>query len=92
MKFCKLVLCIYFYEFYASQFRNYFKGIKGNVQRSVLRMDMAPFKKPRAQNSAGNLFVDESCIDCDVCRWMCPSVFSRIGVKSAVYFQPLNEV
>jgi glyoxylase-like metal-dependent hydrolase (beta-lactamase superfamily II)/ferredoxin len=51
-------------------------------------MAVAPFKKRRTQNVAGNLFVDESCIDCDVCRWMCPSTFSRKGIKAAVYSQP----
>lgn len=76
--------------------------LPGNVRvgrRSILRsssevVDLEqnmPFKRPRAQNAPGNLFVDESCIDCDVCRWMCPSVFSRVGVKSAVHTQPQNE-
>lgn len=51
-------------------------------------MALAPFKAPRAQNCQGNLFVDESCIDCDVCRWVCPSVYKRVGIKSAVYQQP----
>ena len=46
------------------------------------------YKMPRAANTPGNLFVDESCIDCDVCRWMCPSIFSRKGVKSIVHKQP----
>ena len=50
-----------------------------------------PSKETRAQNVAGNLFVDESCIDCDVCRWMCPNVFSRKGIKSAVTQQPLTD-
>ena len=52
---------------------------------------VAPFKQPRKQNAPGNLFVDESCIDCDVCRWMCPSVFGRVGIKSAVLAQPSTE-
>ena len=47
-----------------------------------------PFKKPRTANAPGNLFVDESCIDCDVCRWMCPSTFGRKGIKSIVTEQP----
>jgi len=59
--------------------------------RSVLSMAIAPFKKARRQNVPGNLYVDESCIDCDVCRWMSPSTFSRIGIKSAVYAQPEGE-
>jgi len=56
-----------------------------------LNMELAPFKKPRVHNAPGNLFVDESCIDCDVCRWMCPSVYSRKGVKSIVHTQPMEE-
>lgn len=57
----------------------------------VLGMPLAPFKKPRSQNIPGNLYVDESCIDCDVCRWMCPTVFERKGIKSAVTKQPTSE-
>lgn len=59
------------------------------VKRStVVYMDNDPIKQPRKQNVAGNLYVDESCIDCDVCRWMCPSVFSRTALKAAVHNQP----
>ncbi len=47
-----------------------------------------PYKMARKANVPGNLFVDESCIDCDVCRWMCPSIYSRKGVKSIVHKQP----
>lgn len=53
--------------------------------------DMAPFKTARPQNVPGNLYVDESCIDCDVCRWMCPSVYARKGIKSIVHNQPMTE-
>ena len=45
--------------------------------RSDMSMNIAPFKRPRPQNVPGNLYVDESCIDCDACRWICPSVFNR---------------
>ena len=45
-----------------------------------MTMNVAPFKRPRAQNVPGNLYVDESCIDCDACRWICPSVFNRYTV------------
>lgn len=55
-----------------------------------LKMEIAPYKKPRRQNVPGNLYVDESCIDCDVCRWMCPSIYGRKGVKSAVIKQPVS--
>lgn len=64
------------------------------IKSSNLRyiaMEIAPYKKPRKQNIPGNLYVDESCIDCDVCRWMCPSVYKRIGIKAAIYKQPSNE-
>jgi len=56
--------------------------------RSFLQMEIPPYKKPRRQNVPGNLYVDESCIDCDVCRWMCPTIYGRKGVKSAVIKQP----
>jgi len=36
----------------------------------------------------GDFYVDKTCIDCDTCRWMVPSVFSRVGDQSAVHFQP----
>ena len=35
--------------------------------------------------------MDESCIDCDTCRWMCPQVYGRSGIKSAVTKQPEGE-
>lgn len=57
-----------------------------------LCMKIAPFKQPRINNAPGNLFVDESCIDCDVCRWMCPDIYSRKGIKSIVHTQPISEV
>lgn len=56
-----------------------------------LSMAVAPFKKRRSQNAAGNIYVDESCIDCDVCRWMCPGTFSRKGIKAAVHTQPESD-
>jgi len=52
---------------------------------------VAPFKERRKQNVPGNLFVDESCIDCDICRWMCPSTFARKGLGSVVTTQPKTD-
>jgi hypothetical protein len=49
-------------------------------------------KARRAENVEGNVFVDESCIDCDTCRWMAPSTYARVGDKSAVVVQPSTEV
>ena len=57
-------------------------------QRTQITMAAAAHKRPRTQNAPGNLFVDEGCIDCDVCRWMCPGTFARKGVKAAVHTQP----
>ena len=59
--------------------------------RLPLSMEMAPFKAPRRQNAEGNLFVDQSCIDCDVCRWMAPRTYTRVGMGAAVTTQPLSE-
>ena len=49
-----------------------------------MTMNVAPFKRPRAQNVPGNLYVDESCIDCDACRWICPSVFNRYTISIVI--------
>lgn len=48
--------------------------------------------RPRDENVPGEFFVDHSCIDCDVCRWMAPGVFSRQGGLSAVHHQPTTPV
>jgi glyoxylase-like metal-dependent hydrolase (beta-lactamase superfamily II)/ferredoxin len=52
---------------------------------------MAQLQQRRPENTAGNFYVDQTCIDCDTCRWMAPSVFNRTGEMSAVYHQPDNE-
>ncbi len=52
---------------------------------------MASLEKRRPENIAGNFYVDSTCIDCDTCRWMAPSVFHREGNQSAVYYQPTEE-
>jgi len=52
---------------------------------------MANLKQKRPQNVAGDFFVDQTCIDCDTCRWMAPTVFNRQEGQSAVYHQPENE-
>jgi len=52
---------------------------------------MAQLKQRRAENTSGNFYVDRTCIDCDTCRWMAPTVFNRAGTQSAVYRQPESE-
>lgn len=52
---------------------------------------MANLKLRRPENISGDIFVDNTCIDCDTCRWMSPKIFRRQGEKSAVYYQPTNQ-
>lgn len=39
-------------------------------------------------NAPGKFYVDDTCINCDVCRWMCPNVFASNGMRSVVQKQP----
>ena len=41
-----------------------------------------------ADNVPGDFFVDSTCIDCDACRQIAPTVFHDIGDQSAVFHQP----
>ncbi|HEY3054541.1 MAG TPA: MBL fold metallo-hydrolase [Thermoanaerobaculia bacterium] len=43
------------------------------------------------ENVPGDFFVDSTCIDCDACRQIAPSVFSDIGNQSAVHHQPESD-
>jgi len=52
---------------------------------------MATLSRRRSQNVPGDIYVDSSCIDCDTCRWMAPSVFERVAGQSAVTHQPGSE-
>ncbi len=52
---------------------------------------MAHLNLRRAENVAGDFYVDRTCIDCDTCRWMAPDVFHSAGEQSAVYHQPAND-
>ena len=45
----------------------------------------------RPQNVEGDIYVDKTCIDCDTCRWMAPTVFREIEGQSAVFQQPIQE-
>ncbi len=51
---------------------------------------MAQITKKRPENVEGNFFVDETCIDCDACRWVAPGSFHESGGQSAVYRQPAD--
>ena len=43
------------------------------------------------ENVPGDYYVDSTCIDCDACRQIAPSVFQDVGSQSAVFHQPSND-
>ena len=45
---------------------------------------MADLKKKVAENTPGEFFVDSTCINCDTCRQLAPSVFEDAGETSFV--------
>ena len=51
---------------------------------------MATLQQRRQENTAGEFYVDRTCINCDTCRWMAPEVFYDVADQSAVYHQPTN--
>jgi glyoxylase-like metal-dependent hydrolase (beta-lactamase superfamily II)/ferredoxin len=44
---------------------------------------MAQAARKLAENAAGDLYVDDSCIDCDTCRTLAPDVFGDSGRGTA---------
>lgn len=52
---------------------------------------MADPKKRLATNVAGNFYVDSTCIDCDACRQIAPTIFAENGDYSCVQKQPETE-
>ncbi len=54
---------------------------------------MADKENKVEENVAGRFYVDEECIDCDVCRKAAPDNFDRSEETgfSYVKFQPVNE-
>lgn len=44
------------------------------------------------ENAAGDFYVDSTCIDCDACRQIAPTVFHDVGETSAVFHQPESEI
>jgi NAD-dependent dihydropyrimidine dehydrogenase PreA subunit len=35
--------------------------------------------------------INDKCLDCDVCRWMCPKTFGRSGIRAVVKRQPTTD-
>lgn len=54
---------------------------------------MADKSEKWPENVAGAFYVDEQCIDCDLCRETAPNCFKRIedGGYSVVFAQPTND-
>ena len=54
---------------------------------------MADIEDKWEENVKGKFYVDEQCIDCDLCRAVAPDNFTRYeeGGYSYVYKQPENE-
>jgi glyoxylase-like metal-dependent hydrolase (beta-lactamase superfamily II)/ferredoxin len=49
---------------------------------------MAHPKRRLPGNASGDFYVDDTCIDCDTCRWLAPDTFFRVAGQSAVRAQP----
>jgi glyoxylase-like metal-dependent hydrolase (beta-lactamase superfamily II)/ferredoxin len=52
---------------------------------------MANRTRAYSENVSGDFFVDDTCIDCDLCRQIAPSNFKDAGDHSFVYCQPDSE-
>ncbi len=49
---------------------------------------MANLQRAYKTNAPGTFFVDDTCIDCDLCRQIAPEVFKEESDHSAVHHQP----
>lgn len=52
---------------------------------------MAKLARRLAENVPGDFYVDDTCIDCDACRQIAPTIFRDHGDQSSVYRQPQTE-
>lgn len=52
---------------------------------------MANVNQRLPENIPGDFYVDASCIDCDTCSQLAPSVFRDHGAQCSVYHQPQTE-
>ena len=63
------------------------------INYSLFAANMANKADKWAQNATGKFYVDQQCIDCDLCRETAPSFFTRHdeGGYSFVHKQPTSE-
>ena len=52
---------------------------------------MATPQRSYSSNAPGTFFVDDTCIDCDLCRQIAPSVYSEESDHSIVHHQPQGD-
>jgi len=52
---------------------------------------MANLNRAYSGNISGQFFVDDTCIDCDLCRQIAPSVFREEADHSVVHHQPESD-
>jgi glyoxylase-like metal-dependent hydrolase (beta-lactamase superfamily II)/ferredoxin len=52
---------------------------------------MANVNQRLPENIPGDFYVDASCIDCDTCSQLAPSIFRDHGAQCSVYHQPQTE-
>ncbi len=52
---------------------------------------MANIQQRLPENAPGDFFVDASCIDCDTCSQLAPTIFRDHGEQCSVHHQPENE-
>lgn len=62
--------------------------LQPSAERNVCRMADPQQRTP--ENVPGAYYVDDSCIDCDLCRSIAPETFRRVdaGGYTAVWRQP----
>src|SRR4051812_23867708 len=53
---------------------------------------MATLQRSYPTNVPGPFFVDDTCIDCDLCRQIAPQVYREESDHSVVYRQPADDV
>ena len=53
---------------------------------------MASPQRSYSSNVPGTFFVDNTCIDCDLCRQIAPNTYSEESDHSIVHHQPQSEV
>lgn len=56
-----------------------------------MQVTMANLQQRLPENVPGDFFVDSTCIDCDTCSQLAPSVFRDHGDQCSVYRQPETE-